>query len=178
MKRFLGVLATSLMIISFSWTAQAGFLIEPFIGYGVSGDYDQGSTYYDLSTTMFGARAGLTMLGFMYGLEYATGSLSVGTSPETSGDSTDLGAFVGFEFPIMIRVWATYYFQSSMQFDGGSKINGSGTKLGVGYTGLPFVSINFEMLNRTYDEFDSSSVVLSPEVTHSTFLLGISLPLP
>ena len=184
MKKFFVSVATVFTLVSFSAPANAGFLIEPFVDFAISGDYDlSGSSSADLSTTMFGARLGMTTLGLMYGVEYATGSLTVEFSNgDADGSSTDMGVFVGYEFPVMVRVWLSYYVQSSFEFDGtnADTANGTGTKFGVGYTGLPYLSINFQMLNRSYDEAEDGAggPDYDIDIDHTAYLLGISIPLP
>lgn len=182
MKRILILVVSFLTLLPFSRSAQAGFLVEPFFQFGLSGDSEQGSTSNDLSSTIMGARLGFTTLGLMYGIEYATGTFSIDTSGgDSDGDSTDMGLFVGYEFPILVRVWLSYYLQSAAEIDGSNlKYKGSGTQIGVGYTGLPFISFNLTMLTRSYDEVESGETTLNvnPEWEHNTYLLGISLPLP
>ena len=40
---------------------------------------------------------------------------------ETKYDATHMGVFVGYELPIMLRAWATYFFDSNWDIDGGAK---------------------------------------------------------
>ncbi|MCB0390247.1 MAG: hypothetical protein KDD58_03095 [Bdellovibrionales bacterium] len=188
MRKILSLIATGLLLVSFSHSAHAGFLIEPFLDFAVSGDADDGTPPTgDLSSTMYGLRIGMSTLGFIYGVEYAMGTYEEkysvsGINVTVDGNSTDMGVFVGYEFPIMLRVWLSYYLQTKLSLDDAidTEATGSGTKIGVGYTGLPYISINLEMLTRSYDEYDTSlgSGTIDPEHKHTAYLLGISLPLP
>jgi hypothetical protein len=192
------ILLTILALISlgiFSTQANAGFLIEPYLGYTISGEGEQLSSNTDLdwNGVEFGGRLGLTYLGLMAGVHYGMSSFeweetNTVTNTVTKDDNkmTNIGAFVGFEFPLLIRVWGTYIFNSEVEDDLGADIgdtlDGTGYGLGVGYTGLPFVSLNLEYRSLTYDEStDVSTAITSQltgnsEVTASTILLSISLP--
>ena len=182
MKQFLTILSSLFILMSFSGTAHAGFLIEPFVDYAVSGKSKQGSADDDFSALGFGARLGMTTLGFMYGLEYATGNYTVKQSTgDVDGSFSDLGLFVGYEFPILIRAWISYYIQSKSDVDNSNvEYKGTGTKIGVGYTGLPFISINLQLLMQTYDEYEAGSLsgTLANDIKNTAYLLGVSLPLP
>jgi hypothetical protein len=169
--------------------AQAGFLIEPFLGYTVSGETESAGESDDVTALTYGARLGLTTLGFMYGIEYNMGNYTVkGDDGDSDGDFTNLGAFVGYEFPVMFRVWFSYYFNSTAtpESEGNSEIDfkGSGTSLGLGYTGLPFVSINLVYTTNTFDEMEgtilgnSVNTSLTDELKMETITLGVSVPLP
>ena len=92
---------------------------------------------------------------------------------------TDWGAFVGFEFPILVRVYAGYIFSAKGEVStdfGKAKMEGAGTKVGVGFTGLPFVDINVEYRRGTYDDVKIGGVK-SDDTDFSSLMLGVSLPL-
>lgn len=174
-----------------SSAAHAGFLIEPYLGYVLSGDTKNAGSTDDLSGTALGLRIGSTTLGFMYGLQYEIGSISIESSAggsDTDFDATNLSLFFGFEFPILVRAWLTYDISAKGSTSGAGITNdftGSGYVLGAGYTGFPFVSVNFEIFNRTYDECDSNfaancrAVVMGDDdIVSSGYMLSVSLPLP
>ena len=131
---------------------------------------------------MYGARVGYQFLGFMAGVEYGMGSgltqdvaaASIGgvsiPDAETKYDATHMGIFVGYELPIMLRAWATYFFDSNWDFDGGAKTEFTTIALGVGFTGLPFVSLNAEYRLNTFDSDDNIE-------TNADLLFSVSLPL-
>lgn len=159
--------------------ASAGIMIEPYLGYETGKVKSAGTPDDDYTGTIFGARLGYSMVGLMFGVDYMTGS---GTVESTGGDTdikpADLGVFVGYEFPVMFRAYFSYFFDSKASIDGATvDFEGGATRFGVGFTGLPFVSINLEMITRTYDEF-SDGTAIDPENTVETFALTISLPLP
>ena len=59
-------------------------------------------------------------------------------------------------------------------------LTGGGYKIGIGYTGLPFVSINFDMLALNYDEGKMKGPlavnVTKVDLDRATYLLGLSFP--
>lgn len=160
-------LAISIFAVLGLATTQANaFFIEPFVGYEMGhGDSD------DLSGIQYGARLGGSTLGFLYGVEYTAASLENDVT-NTDTDTTDMGIVVGYEFPILLRVYYSHFLKSetdsNLEGDGGSKI-------GIGYTGLPFVAINFEAISRKYDELNGASIA---ETETETYAISVSIPLP
>ena len=157
--------------------ARADFLIEPLIGYTIAGDVGE-ATKYDASGAGFGARVGFQTLGLMAGLDYQSNSLTLDTTPtETDADSTEIGLFVGYEFPILLRVWGAYMVSGEADFGASGKYKGlSGTKFGIGWTGLPFLCINLEFKSYEYDE-DEPGATLNPAAEYTATMLSVSLPL-
>ncbi|MBT6325857.1 MAG: hypothetical protein HOJ35_07795, partial [Bdellovibrionales bacterium] len=175
--------------------------IDPYLGYnagwavqdktvsGVTAELDFTST-----GPMFGARAGFQMLGFMAGAEYGmsttTQDLAAATTIGESAASTDLqttymGVFVGYELPILLRAWATYNLSvdSEVTSDSGkgNVTSGSGFTLGVGFTGLPFVSLNVEYRSITFDKSTASGgseTDLTNDITSNELFASVSIPLP
>jgi hypothetical protein len=173
MKKLLLALATVLTASA----AHAGFMIEPYVSFAVSGEYKNGSTKEDVSHTGFGARLGYGMLGFSFGLDYGTGSGEIDSSPSVDFDTTDLGLFVAYEFPILVRAYATYILDAKTEFPGGGEYSGGGTKIGIGYTGLPFVVIGVEMYAVNYDTDEgNSSNNVDVDVTATNLVVSIPLP--
>lgn len=176
MKKLLAIFALSAFSVSL---AHAGVLFEPFVGFE-NGSYEVGSSEGDVAGATYGARLGMTTMGFMFGGEY---SLTAGkrkpdgATPDSDADLTDTGVFVGYEFPVMFRIYATYFVSSKLDDENlNDDYKGTGTRIGIGYTGLPFIAINVEMINRTYDEY--GSIDLTNDLKTSTFAVNISLPLP
>lgn len=166
-------------------TANAGLLVEPYLGFGfTSGDYDT----QDVSTsgTSMGARLGYQMLGVMGGLEYTM-------SPESDWDfkgststttyklkRSQLGVFAGYNLPILLRAWVGYQFSTKAEgtYEGKDiSFEGSATTLGVGFTGLPFVSLNLEYKMFSYDDNKYGDSEIEDKVDVKEVLLSVSLPL-
>ena len=183
--------------------SHAGLLIEPYLGYAIGGDGESTFTPTTVNHTYsglnYGARLGYSNLGFMIGLDYSASSHDlegkITSSPTYSAkdgiDRSQIGIFVGFNFPVMLRAWGTYYFGAG--FDGadaeksGDQVydntdevgDGSGYGLGVGFTGLPFVSINAEYRTFEYDTSNHGAATVAnfAGAKLSEILLSISLPL-
>lgn len=151
-----------LLAIVFSSVASAGILIEPQLGYVLSNKFAGTMTYsgpasgsmaIDEKTTGvgYGARLGYSMLGFMTGLNY--GHLSGKSTDNTDGSKddvkgTNLGVFVGYNAPVLFRAWLAYNFSAKSEIST-STFKGSSTEVGLGFKGMPFLSINF--IYRMYD---------------------------
>lgn len=103
--------------------------------------------------------------------------------------TTEYAAFVGFEFPVLLRVYAGYIFAGNADTklrtdinDGAGiqdhkiKFDGvTGTKLGVGFTLLPFVDINFEYRKGKLKDGKIGGMGLQ-DTDYSSYMVGVSLP--
>lgn len=134
---------------AFSTQAQASIVVDPFLA------YESGSN--DVTGVGFGARIGYGILGFSAGIEYGSTSFS---GNGTSGTATDLGAYVGYEFPILLRAYLSYFLDSKMDSSGSEFTGNGGYKMGVGYTGLPLISINLETIQRKYSKMDGAEATI------------------
>lgn len=189
-----------LSIFVFAGSARAGILIEPYLGFSLagSGDTTLGTAKYDhsYSTPTIGGRLGYGMLGFMGGIDYSMQSFDleseVGSTTYKDGVSkSQLGIFVGYNLPILLRVWGTYYLSSKVEGDDANTTgqfidsryeysDGGGYALGAGFTGLPFVSINLEYRTLEYDKAELSGANVTSyneKMDLSEILLSVSLPL-
>lgn len=166
MKR---ILVSIFAILSISSAAHAGFFIEPFLGYAVSGKEDKGGSA-DIKGMDYGARLGATFAMFSIGAEYAGGAYEQDSSGGSDFDTTDIGLTFAFDFPIMIRLYASYYFKSEAKSDALTEKGNGGYRIGIGYTGLPFVDINLEQVKRVYDD--------PSDYEFSVTQIGLSVPLP
>lgn len=174
-----------------SLPAKAGLLLEPYLGYGF-GKFEQatafGNSDADTTGTTLGARVGYTFPAFLWlGLDY-----SMLLSGEAKGDNStsdiegsSLYAVAGIDFPILLRAYIGYGFLHELKVKGTpeSTYEGSAMKLGVGFTGLPIVSLNLEYIMADYDKVkgggsDASigSGNLITEAKSSTVMLSVSAP--
>ncbi len=166
-----------LLGLVFGTNARADLLIEPLVGYSF-GKFTTDAAGYDDATingTSYGGRLGYSNLGFQLGVDYLNSNMNV------KDDNDDLKAsewagFVGFKFPILLRVYAGYIFsgtasQGNLDFD-----KGTGAKFGIGFTGLPFVNINLEYRKISYDETKVGSLELNSDFGYNAYMLSISLP--
>jgi hypothetical protein len=164
--------------------AKAGVLIEPVAGYSfLKTDDDKANG------GSFGGRLGYQKLGFQLGVDYLASSVDIDNKTYKENFTfNEYAGFIGYEFPVLLRVYAGYIFQAS----GTSKINsdfgagaqdykveydkGSGTKFGIGFTGLPFVDINIEYRKGTLKNGQAGTFDITDDLEYSAYMIGISLP--
>lgn len=166
---------------------QAGVLIEPVVGYNLAKFQVNTAGFSEESATgpAIGGRIGYQNLGLQLGLDYLRSTLNVDDN-NYKEDLTlnEFGGFVGFEFPILLRVYAGYIFSATgegvVDFGSGRQDlelkSGSGMKLGLGFTGLPFIDINFEYRSGTFDEYQIGSSKTNDTTDYRSFMIGLSLP--
>ncbi len=176
MKKLLAVCA---LVMGFGSAANAGLLLEPYLGYemGTFKDNFEGK----MDGTMLGARVAWTApVMFWAGLDYAftvSAKFKSDTNgvPDSDAKRSTLYAVVGVDLPILLRGWVGYGLMNEIKFDDyDNKIKGKSTKLGVSFTGLPFICLNLEYLMETFDEQSAGS--LSPEMKNNAYVLSVSLP--
>lgn len=165
------ILSLILMVNS----ASAALLLEPHLGYnlGTSGD---GESYRGGE---IGMRLGYQQLGLMAGLDFTRSSFDRKVlAASNEYERNEWGLFVGYNFPILIRAWGTYYFSNATKnTTNNSEQTGNTKELGVGFTALPFLSINFMYRMIDLNENESAAGVKS-DIDQSTqeFVVGVSLP--
>lgn len=181
MKKSFLLLMAMVSLFYYSEKANAGLLLEPFAGMEVSSTGDANGTDVDITGSAVGARLGFQNLGFMFGLDARRNSWNL-EADSSDGDFTftQLGLFVGYDFPIMLRVWGNYVFSLNGEDEGKNKYTeGSGLVLGLGYKVIPFVSVNFEMSNTKTTKYksDTSGNEGDLDYKYSSYLLSVSFPL-
>ena len=164
-------------------TVKAGVLLEPYLGYSVGNIDDD-----DQMGPSMGLRAGYSMMGLAVGAEYHTGTWNWDTSSgDVDATPQDIGAFVSYSLPLMLRFYGSYYFDSTNELDNDAdqKLTGSAIKLGVGLTTFPLISINLDYTKYTYDdcEWNSSAVAQSGSCSNvyddfeaDMYMISASLP--
>ncbi len=184
-KSFVLLFVLSLFI--FSEQAHSGVLVEPYLGYQF-GSGDRNNNDYSYNSPQLGGRFGYQFLGFMGGLDYSMSSFDLETTntvtnatSKTDYSQNQLGLFAGYNLPIMLRAWATYFISAKLEDDIApiTEYSGGGYALGVGFTGLPFISLNVEYRSMSYDEQETSGVTsaVSPSLDFSEVFFSVSLPL-
>jgi hypothetical protein len=165
------------VVTAFAGKAQADLLLEPYLGYHMSTYSMTGLKDFKSNGLSLGGRVGYQQMGFMIGGDYMTGKWTTDQTPSQDGTPSKLGVFVGYNFPVMLRVYGVYNFQDDLHssVSGGSDTyKGTGAKLGVGFTGLPFVSINLEYMTTTYTKNNAGS--LPSDMNANTYGLTVSVP--
>lgn len=162
-------------VFTMSSVSQASINVEPFLGYTFSGEVGTS----DLTGVGYGARVGYDLaLGLGFGAEYFQGSYTAENTAgvESDFEPTDIGVYVSYDFPILVRAWATYVI-SGKEDSGAAELSGNGFKVGVGFTGLPFVAINLEYTTINYDESETAGVTTAIDRDRDGIMLNVSLPL-
>lgn len=161
-----------LLVALISTSANAGFLIDPYIGAGQSkSTADVDSIDGSESINVTGARVGYSFLLLSAGIDYQMGTIDKDKVTSTS-------VFVGVDMPILIRAWAEYFVSSKYEQDTEvykMKFK-DGTSIGIGFTGLPFVSLNVELQNLNYT-MEDVPVLGDVDVKSAQTVFSISLPL-
>lgn len=156
--------------------AQAGVLLEPYLGYHMGKDKDAVDT--DTNGMVFGGRVGYSQLGFAAGLDIMQGAWTHKSKPSVDTTPSDMGLFVAYEFPVLLRAYAVYNLQSNLGIkfaNGNDTYKGNGFKIGVGITTLPFVAVNLEYRTSTFTKNNTGA--MNPSYKQDTYGLTVSLPL-
>ena len=169
-KMILGLVS----IILFGASAQAGIILDPYLGYAVSGSTSSGST---VTGNDMGVRVGFNNLGFGLGLD---ATLAGSYKYENSGVSNSMtpahmGVFVSYAFPVLVRAYGTYFVNSKVS-DSTTTVTGNGTKIGVQFTGLPFIAVGVEMYTMNYTDLEISGIKGSASGSETQTRLAISAP--
>lgn len=193
-KNSLIALATIAIATLTSVAASAGLLVEPHLGYNLHSSTKKGTDTISSNGAQYGARLGVQHLGIMGGLDYTHSNYTAETKPTSGASDKDekkrdeLGLFVGYKFPVMVRAWVGYNFlakesQKTLGPTSGTKVGeyykGHSTEIGVGFTGLPFVSINlsYKMLSYNKQNDTVTTTALNPKFEPKEVILGVSIPL-
>lgn len=183
MKKFVILTAAMISLFMYSEKSRAAFMLEPFAGITFNQNWKTDTDTGKFSGSLLGVRAGFHKMGFTFGFDARRGSLSV--TPETGSvyDATynQIGLMVAYEFPVMVRVWGSSILTSTLEnTDTEYELSdASGTTFGVGYTGFPYLSMNFEIGNTAYSKgkAKADSSKSSDDFAIDYYLLSISLPL-
>ncbi len=166
----------AMMVASFSLASHAGVLIEPYLGTGSYTSTVDADNFDDdpESYTTLGARLGGSFLLFSAGVDFGMDTFDGSTRSNTS-------AFVGFDFPILVRAYAKYMISSNLENDDLDDLNvdvafNDGYVLGLGFTGLPLVSINLEIEKSSYT-YEDYPILGDLDVDFAATTLTVSLPL-
>ncbi|MFV8258928.1 hypothetical protein ACNQKP_14060 [Bdellovibrio bacteriovorus] len=173
MKKLLVMLA---VVMGFGSVSHADILLEPYLGYETGKTTDPDGK---IDGTVFGARVAYkTPIMLWVGVDGAFG-LSGTSKPDAGGDETSkrssVYGVVGIDLPILLRGWLGVSLKNEVDLEDSGKLSGKSTKLGVGFTGLPFLSLNLEYLKDTFDELDGNS--LATDAQSETVMFSVSLPL-
>lgn len=173
MKKLLVVLVA---VLGFGSVSHADILIEPYLG------YEMGKTT-DPDGKLTGSQLGLRLAYKTPVMLWVGADYTAGVSGEVDPDSgtketakrSTLSGVVGIDFPILLRAWVGVGLTNELKVDNAGTFKGKNVKLGVGFTGLPFVSLNLEYVKDTWDKLDSNSLLTDAQ--NESYVFSVSLPL-
>lgn len=161
-----------LVIIVVSYSANASFLIDPYIGTGlIKTTFDETYSDDDDTLTSVGARLGYQVLLVSAGIDYSKGKSG-------NYEFTNTSLFAGVDLPILIRAWVEYFISSDLSSNNSrfSSVDFEfkrGRSIGFGFTGLPFVSLNLEVQTIEYE----ADAIVDIDFDSAAYIFSISLPL-
>lgn len=173
------------LILGFSVESQAALLIEPVVGYSIGKFNSETDTAGDVEKddhsargTSYGGRLGYQNFGFQLGVDYLASKM---TQNDEDFNTSEFGGFVGFEFPILLRVYAGYVFSGTADTTVDDEeielSGGKGPKVGIGFTVLPFLDLNLEYRSITYNTEDEDlGAGVEFDSDYQALMFGISLP--
>jgi hypothetical protein len=170
--------------------ALSDVVFEPYAGYekgkmkfmsvaGLSG------SEWDASGFALGARLSFAVPMLFFALDYST---EVGSGKRTSPSSLDsdlsgssLFLLMGMDVP-KIRGWLGYGLMQETTFKsvpgmGNMVATGSGLKLGLSYTGLSFLDLNFEYIRKSFLAMKMGASEVNVDGTADIFRLSVSFPI-
>lgn len=163
------------IVMSFSSVSHAALLIEPYLGYEIGKIKNDDAK---LNGTQLGARFGYhSPVMFWAALDYTMGMSAkweMDSGASSDAKRSTLYGVVGLDFPILLRGWVGVSLMDEMKLDN-DKLKGNATKVGFGFTGLPFVSLNFEYLTEKFT--DANGATIDPTTENSAYMLSVSMPL-
>lgn len=173
MKKLLAAIGITLLT---GLSANAGILLDPYFSYKMSGSssFSGGAS---IAGNELGVRVGYSVLGFAVGVDTTLSGKYTYSSAGVTSDSTpkNIGIFASYDFPILVRGYFTY-LANAKESGTGTEYTGTGTKIGVQFTGLPFVAIGLETVSLSYKDLSAAGVTTSVSETATHTNLALSMP--
>jgi hypothetical protein len=166
------------MGLLFTLNARADFLFEPYVGFEMAKFKPSGGSSKDSTGITFGGRFGYIFASeFQLGVDYMAGTWWDDASPKDDIRPNNLGIFVGYKFPTMVRLYGVYFFNEEYIFknnNSSTDYEGTEFKLGVGITELPVINLNVEYAWGTLDRANGNSTN-DVKVTYLGVLISVPL---
>ncbi len=191
MKRLSQITLLLALVLGFSFQSHAALLIEPLVGFNIGTKFDlkfddfpaQNKNYSGGKGGAYGGRLGYQNFGFQLGVDYLKSSIDMNSDDfKTNISMSEWAGFLGYEFPLFIRVYAGYIFSANGSTENSTNQSvdlskGTGSKFGLGFTGLPFIDINIEYRTATLNQMSYGGTDYDTEINYSSILLGLSVPI-
>jgi hypothetical protein len=121
----------------------------------------------------YGAKAGFSFLMLAFGAEYMHENMNSGFGMESVGGFARVGLGI-------LGVHAAY-FPASVMKDSTTTIKGTTTKVGVGFSFLPFIALNIDYIQSKANSIDvsglASGVSVDVDGTSSRTMVSLSVPI-
>ena len=163
---------------------RTGILIEPVYGFSTGELVSKPSGSKDLwafTGTGYGGRLGFQYGRIQLGVDYLNSNL---TFESKDWEETKLSAwsgFIGLKIPRLWRLYGGYTFSATGEgYYNDQKLiflEGSGTKFGIGFTGIPFLNINFEYTQGEFGDAKDGGTVLGYGPTYHSYMFTLSIPI-
>lgn len=187
--KFAIALTSALVVLCISSVAHATVMLEPFAGYAsgkAKGGLQSTSTdSYDMSGVLYGGRLGIRHMGLMIGGEYLGGNMTVKeTTSNVSFSNQNIGAYLGYQFPVLgLRIYGTYFLSSQATAASTPQVKlskGNAYKVGIGLQSIPYLAVNLEYFHADYAQANAGTgaVDLSPKEQFDVYMLTLSFPIP
>jgi len=163
---------------------RAGLLIEPVYGFS-SGDLvskPSGSKdSWPFTGTGLGGRVGFQYGRLQLGLDYLNSNLVFENKDWEDTKLSTWSGFLGYKFRRLLRFYAGYTFSASgeayYQDQKITFLDGTGSKFGIGFTGIPFININFEYSQGAFSDAEDGGVEVGYGPTYQSYLFSLSIPI-
>jgi len=156
------------LCLLFSFKSFAGISIEPLIGYTLGSEVQVsgGKDYQWGKGPGYGGKFAFEndkSHGLSFGLDYMKSDVDI-ADIEKNVKTDDLGVYLGYKLPAFLKFYGEYIFSSSgdTEVDGRHRnLSGTGWKLGIGTTIIPFIDMNLDYRKISYEKIDFSAVMFS-----------------
>lgn len=157
-----------ILCVLFSFNTFAGISVEPIIGYNVGSEIQvsNGKDYQWGKGIGYGGKFAFEndkSHGLAFGLDYLKSDIDI-SNIDQNVKTDDLGVYLGYKLPAFLKFYGEYIFSSSgdTEIQGRHRnLSGTGWKLGMGTTIIPFIDVNLDYRKITYDKIDFSAVMFS-----------------
>lgn len=167
MNNTLRIVLLGLMLL-FSLHSFAGISIEPIIGYNLGSklQVENGKDYSGGKGIGYGGKFAFEndkSHGLAFGLDYLKSDIDI-SNLDQNVKTDDFGLYIGYKLPALLKFYGEYIFSSSGDTEAEGRhrnLAGTGWKLGVGTTIIPFIDMNLDYRKISYDKIDLSAVMFS-----------------
>ena len=176
------------LLISSDFAFAAGPFLEPTIGVEWTTSKVEAtlapatpiSNEFDNRGIILGGTFGWSFGWIAVGGEYQSSSLNQKRKPTGEIqrlDTSDLGINLQFMPLEWFKISASYFFDADSNDGYAKRYRGTGSRVGVGFRVISWLSINFDLLNIKYDRAETTGFTLDPfSLNRKGFLVGLSFP--